>query len=78
LPAGIPLHLPVFLHLPVGLASIEALQPCDGTDQGMCCHFYRSPYLFQDPFVNAIQDDFKYPPLSITSHSNKFNEREQL
>jgi hypothetical protein len=26
----------------------------------MCCHFYRSPYMFQDAFVNAIQDDFKY------------------
>jgi len=39
--------------------------------QGMCCHFYRSPYLFQDAFVNAIQDDFKYTPklLHLTGNS---------
>jgi hypothetical protein len=32
----------------------------------MCCHFYRSPYMFHDAFVNAIQDDFKY--ISLKSH----------
>lgn len=31
----------------------------------MCCHFYRSPYLFQDAFVNAVMDDFKYTPKKL-------------
>jgi hypothetical protein len=40
----------------------------------MCCYFYRSPYRFQDAFVKAIQDDFKYAPsfwfrLTDASHS---------
>jgi hypothetical protein len=56
LPAGKTAHSRYF--------KLELITFC----QGMCCHFYRSPYLFQDAFVNAIQDDFKYAPQIASSH----------
>lgn len=59
-------------ELPPGISVLKQstfVPRCNGTDEmkGMCCHFYRSPYRFQDAFVNAIQDDFKYSSPPSTS-----------
>jgi len=42
-----------------------------------CIHFYRSPYVFQDPFVKAITDDFKQPfsMSHLADMSSAMNER---
>lgn len=63
------------IDLPYGISpgkSLLHIPHLNSTDiiQGMCCHFYRSPYRFQDAFVKAIQDDFKYVTrFSTSSHS---------
>jgi len=46
--------------------STPIISPSDESNLALqicCCHFYRSPYLFQDAFVKVIQDDFEYSPL---------------
>jgi hypothetical protein len=64
------------VDLPSGSISPQSLPHIphlNSTDiiEGMCCHFYRSPYKFQDAFINAVEDDFKYvTPLRTSSHSH--------
>ena len=55
---------PCCVFIPIFCARMTLMLP-----EGMCCHFYRSPYRFQDAFVNAIQGEFKYLfPSLISSH----------